>query len=118
MSQVKPDHDRIKVTPDPTDRADSCRPILCDLRGTPHTHCACGLPMVIGATLCDSCVAEGLRPRYRKATGHLETWDGVSYPSLRLNRPSIPLERYHDLLQMIVGPLPERIVLGPARNAQ
>jgi hypothetical protein len=101
------------------DRADSCRPTLCALGGTPHAHCLCGLPMAVGATLCDSCVAEGLQPKYRKATGHLEAWDGVSYPSLRLNRPTdIPTERYHALLQMIVGPLPERIVLGPARGAQ
>src|SRR5205807_4537606 len=100
---------------DPPDR---CRPTLCALGSEPHAHCPCGLPMAADATLCDLCRSEGLRPKYRKATGHLEEWDGVSYPSLRLNRPSIPQERYEALLQAIVGPLPERIVLGPARNAQ
>jgi len=89
------------------------------IRNQARVRCICGLPMAVGATLCDSCVAEGLQPKYRKATGHLETWDGVSYPSRRLNRPTdVPADRYRALLQAIVGPLPDRIVLGPGRNAQ
>jgi hypothetical protein len=42
-------------------------------------------------------------------------WDGVSYPSLRLHRPSdIPLDRYDRLLRAILGPLPERSTAGEA----
>ena len=98
---------------------DSCDPALCALGNEPHRHCPCGLPMAVGATLCAACIEEGLQPKGLKAASYLEAWDGRSYPSFRLNRPTdIPTDRYHDLLQMIVGPLPERIVLGPARCAQ
>jgi hypothetical protein len=62
--------------------------------------------MAAGATLCDLCIAEDFRPRPLKAADHLEEWDGVSYPSLRLNRPTdIPRERYEALLQVVLGPV-------------
>jgi len=102
-----------------SNRADTCHPALCALGSEPHRHCPCGLPMAVGATLCDLCLAEGFRPRKLKPADHLEEWDGVSYPSLRLNRPTdVPTDRYDVLLLAIFDPQPERIVLGPARNAQ
>jgi hypothetical protein len=84
---------------------DPCRPAFCALGGTPHVHCPCGLPMAVGATRCDLCLAEDFRPRPLRPTDHLVEWDGVSYPSLRRNRPvDVPHEQYIGLLQTILDP--------------
>jgi hypothetical protein len=87
------------------ERSDPCRPTLCALGTEPHAHCPCGLPMAVGATLCDLCRAEGLqRDLSVQPAGRFE-WDGVSFPSLRLNRPAdVPHQRYIGLLQTIFDP--------------
>ncbi len=98
--------------PMPADRGDRCRPALCVLGATPHAHCVCGLPMAVGATLCDPCRSEGLQRNLSVRPASRVEWDGLSYPSLRLNRPTdVQPARYDRLLRAILGPLPERNVL-------
>ena len=97
---------------------DPCRPTLCALGAEPHAHCPCGLPMVVGARLCDLCRAEGLRPRGLKAASYLEVWDGQSYPSLRLHRPTdAPRERYEAFLRVVLGPVVRGEAAGPGEAA-
>jgi len=110
-SQVELDNHDPSLCDSPTDR---CRPALCALGTEPHAHCACGLPMAVGATLCELCRSEGFRPGRLKAADHAEEWDGVRYPSLRLQRPTDgPTDRYDALLRAILGPLPDR----PAKHS-
>src|SRR5262249_26172587 len=87
--------------------SDYCRPAHCALGAKPHRHCACGLAMPIGAKVCDDCRSEGFQPSPSKPTDQAEEWDGVSYPALRLNRPTdVPHEAYEALLRAILCPLP------------
>ena len=100
----------VRKAPEAKAPSDRCNPALCALGTQPHTHCVCGLPMAAGASLCTLCVAEDFRPRPQRAADHAGEWDGVSYPSLRRNRPTgVPRERYEAFLAF---------VLGPARGAQ
>ncbi len=65
--------------------------------------------MAVGATLCDLCRSEGLQRNLSVRPASRVEWDGLSYPSLRLNRPTdVPPERYDGLLRAILGPLPDR----------
>jgi hypothetical protein len=97
---------------EPGEAPDPCRPALCALGDEPHAHCLCGLPMAAGATLCDLCRAEGLHRDLSVMPASRTEWDGVTFPSLRIHRPTdIPLDRYDALLGAILGPLPERNVL-------
>ena len=89
--------------------ADRCRPSLCALGTVPHAHCVCGLPMPLGSTLCEQCLAEGFNPRPLTVADYVVEWDGRRYPSLRLHRPTdVPPARYDDLLRSILGPVPDR----------
>src|SRR5215467_12267692 len=91
------------------DSPDRCRPALCALGTEPHAHCACGLPMAAGATVCDLCRSEGLHRDLSTVPASRTEWDGRTYPSLRLHRPTDgPSDRYDALLRAILGPLPER----------
>ena len=91
------------------DTADPCRPTLCALGTDPHAHCPCGLPMPLGASLCDLCRSEGFDPRPLSAADHDVEWDGQRYPSLRLNRPmEVPARRYDELLRAVLGPVAGR----------
>jgi hypothetical protein len=75
--------------------------------------------MAVGATLCDLCREEGFRPTKLMPADHADEWDGVSYTSLRRNRPAdVPFLRYEALLLAVLGPDDERIVLGPPRGEQ
>jgi hypothetical protein len=58
---------------------------LCELGGSPHDHCECGLPMAVGADLCAVCMAEGLDPIGPAPRSDLQ-WDGKSYHSRRCRR--------------------------------
>ena len=90
-----------------SERPDPCRPTLCALGATPYAHCPCGLPMVVGTTLCDTCRSEGLQIDLSVTPASRTEWDGVSYPSIRLNRPAdVPLDRYDALLHAIFVPVP------------
>jgi len=90
-------------------RRDRCRPALCALGTQPHAHCACGLAMAVGATLCDLCRSEGLHRDLSVIPASRTEWDGRTYPSLRLHRPTdAPPDRYDALLRAILGPLPDR----------
>jgi hypothetical protein len=95
--------------------ADRCRPALCALGTQPHAHCACGLAMAVGATLCDICRAEGLHRDLSAIPASRTEWDGMSYPSLRLHRPTdVQLDRYDRLLRAIFRPVPETTTAGEA----
>ncbi len=92
-------------------QANACLPQHCALGTKPHAHCVCGLPMAMGAALCDCCLSEGLDLATVVADDPAEEWDGVRYPSRRAIRPSgIPVARYEDLLQAILGPTSNRRV--------
>ena len=89
--------------------ADRCRPALCSLGTEPHRHCICGLPIAVCAQLCDLCRSEGLQRNLSVRPASRVEWDGLSYPSLRLNRPTgVSPARYDDLLRSILGPVPNR----------
>ncbi|PZR66788.1 MAG: hypothetical protein DLM66_12870 [Candidatus Dormiibacter spiritus] len=45
-----------------TELESSCRPSLCALGDRAHAHCACGLPMQIGAKRCSLCGFEQFDP--------------------------------------------------------
>jgi hypothetical protein len=71
--------------------------------------------MAAGATLCVTCRAEGLQPDPSAIPASRTEWDGVSYPSFRLHRPTeIPPDRYDALLRVILGPAPEHSTAGEA----
>jgi hypothetical protein len=90
------------------EQPDRCRPALCALGTEPHSHCPCGLPMPAGATLCDTCLAEGLQIDLNARPSSRVEWNGHRYPSLRLNRPSgMPPDHYRRLLAAILGPAGE-----------
>ena len=87
-------------------QSDVCRPALCALGRAPHAHCACGLPMPVGAALCDLCRSEGHVPTAIRMSDHEIEWDGQRYPSRRQNHPTdVPAERYDELLRDILGPV-------------
>jgi hypothetical protein len=50
---------------------------LCDLGGTAHNHCVCGLPTLESAELCGLCRAEGLQPAAAVDSPRADLiWDG------------------------------------------
>lgn len=76
---------------------DACDPSVCALGRRPHCHCVCGLAMEPRADRCGLCEREGLEwkpcPDSRS-----EVWDGVSRPSRRRHRLSMPDPGPYELL--------------------
>jgi hypothetical protein len=92
---------------------------LCDLGGTAHNHCVCGLPTLEGAELCGLCRAEGLLPAAAVDSPRADLiWDGRSYPSRRVRRLGFPDEEaYARLLGAILSDRTDQPHLGSKRIA-